>query len=125
MEELQEVLEELESFKDRVYWLVQEVPPGRVATYGQIATYAGSPGAARAVGNLMRESYANGVECPWQRIINSTGGVSFKGDYERAALQLRLLRSEKIVFDQRQRCDLAAFRWAPTTAFWAEHGEEG
>ncbi|MFW5966885.1 MAG: MGMT family protein, partial [Persicimonas sp.] len=52
---------ELEEFADRVYWLVAQVPPGRVVTYGQIALYAGSPGAARAVGNLMRESVARGV----------------------------------------------------------------
>lgn len=118
--ELEAILEELESFTDRVYWLVQQVPPGTVATYGQIATYAGSTGAARAVGNLMRNSLTNGVECPWQRIINASGGISYKGDVVRAELQRQLLEREGIAFDHRSRCDLDACRWSPPTAFWAE-----
>lgn len=114
------MLEDLDSFTDRVYWLVQQVPAGRVATYGQIATYAGSPRAARAVGNLMRQSLARGVECPWQRIINASGGISYRGDLARAELQRRLLESEGIEFDHRGKCDLQTCRWSPSTAFWAE-----
>lgn len=118
--ELQEVLEDLESFKDRVYWLVQQVPRGAVATYGQIATYAGSPAAARAVGNLMRDSHENGVDCPWHRIINAQGGISYKGDFVRAELQRRLLTEEGVTFDHRGRCRFDEVRWRPTTTFWSE-----
>ncbi len=120
MSELKEILEELEAFGDRVYWLVQQIPRGRVATYGQIATYAGSPGAARAVGNLMRQSAANRVECPWQRVINASGGVSYKGDVHRAQLQQSLLVAEGVSFDHRGKCALEAFRWTPETTFWNE-----
>ncbi len=118
--ELKATLEGLSTFTDRVYWLVQQVPNGRVATYGQIATYAGSPRAARAVGNLMRDSLANGVECPWQRIINASGGISYRGDLARAELQRRLLKTEGVAFNHRGKCDLDEFRWSPPTAFWAE-----
>lgn len=120
MVDFEEVVHELDTFMDRVYWLVQAVPSGSVATYGQIATYAGSPGAARAVGNLMRDSLDNGVECPWQRIINASGGISYKGDFVRAELQRRLLEEEGVSFDHRGRCDLGVYRWKPETTFWSE-----
>ena len=109
------------TFYEAAWALVSKVPAGRVVTYGQVATYAGSARAARAVGNLMRDAAANGVDCAWQRIINSTGGISYKGDLVRGELQVRLLRAEGVFFDQRQKCDLAVVRWAPPTTFWAEY----
>lgn len=105
-------------FADRTYWLVCQVPAGRVATYGQIATYAGSPRAARAVGSLMRRSLHNDREIPWHRIINAKGAISSKGDTARAELQFRLLKAEGIDFDEKERCDLERFRWAPQEIFW-------
>lgn len=61
------------SFADRVWRLVRWIPPGRVATYGQIAALAGRPGAARAVGRAMRECPA---DVPWHRVVNARGGIS-------------------------------------------------
>lgn len=43
------------AFTARVLAIVRAIPPGRVATYGDIAAFAGKPGAARAVGNIMRD----------------------------------------------------------------------
>ena len=117
--ELDEIRRQLQEFKDRVYWLVRQIPPGRVATYGQIALYAGSPRAARAVGNLMRSSLKRGVELPWHRVINSRGGISGRGDVSRAAEQRRRLEQENVVFEG-QTCDLAEFRWEPEALFWED-----
>jgi methylated-DNA-protein-cysteine methyltransferase-like protein len=119
--ELDLIRDDLTEFSDRVYWLVQQVPPGRVVNYGQIALYAGSAGAARAVGTLMRNSLANGVEVPWQRVINASGGISFKGDFARAELQRRLLEDEGVVFGGNAKCDLARYRWEPDVLFWEDH----
>lgn len=116
--QLEAIRAELDSFGDRVYWLVAQVPTGRVVTYGQIALYAGSPRAARAVGNLMRTSLKKGVEVPWHRVINASGGISSKGDVERAELQRRLLEGEGVAFDAAGRCDLERFRWEPDVLFW-------
>ncbi len=107
-----------QDFSDRVYWLVCQVPAGRVATYGQIATYAGSPRAARAVGNLMRLSLKNDRDVPWHRIINAKGGISSKGDAARAELQRRLLEAEGIEFDAAGICELEDYRWEPHEVFW-------
>ncbi len=111
-------MERLTQFSDRVYWLVRQVPSGAVATYGQIALYAGSPNAARAVGNLMRQSLHRDIEIPWHRIINAKGAISARGQSARAELQRRLLEAEGIDFDDRGRCDLDALQWSPREAFW-------
>lgn len=115
--ELAQVREELDAFQDRVYWLVRQIPWGCVATYGQIALFAGSPRAARAVGSLMRSSLERHVELPWHRVINAKGGISGRGDLSRRREQLRRLRREGIKFEN-GRCDLQTHRWNPDASFW-------
>lgn len=115
--------EDLEEFSDRVYWITRQIPPGEVATYGQIALLAGSPRAARAVGNLMKRSLSEYVDLPWQRVINASGGISYKGDLARAELQFELLESEGVVFDRRRKCDLDEFRWEPDVLLWDDEDE--
>ncbi len=56
-------------FDDAVTDAVLAIPPGEVATYGEIAAEAGFPGAARAVGNLLRAS----TGLPWWRVVASNG----------------------------------------------------
>lgn len=43
-------------FARRVYRAVAQIPPGRVATYGDVAEAVGNPGASRAVGNAMNRN---------------------------------------------------------------------
>ena len=114
-------LPDLQLFSDRVYWLVGEVPAGRVASYGQIAILAGHAGAARAVGTLMKKTSENGLELPWHRIIGSQGGISCRGDVERPRLQRELLETEGHVFlTMGTRLKPAAF-WHPEREFWENH----
>ena len=47
----------------RVLAVVRRIPPGRVATYGDVAAAAGGPRAWRAVGNIMRTCAARDVPC--------------------------------------------------------------
>ena len=122
--ELDAIRRELSEFGDRVDWLVRQIPAGRVATYGQIALWAGSPRAARAVGNLMRSCFDRGVVLPWHRVINASGGISGRGDISRVRRQKRRLRAEGIDFDGRETCDLDDYRWEPDALFWDEdHGD--
>jgi methylated-DNA-protein-cysteine methyltransferase-like protein len=57
------------SFEDAVTEVIRAVPPGEVTTYGEVAAEAGYPGAARAVGNIMRT--VPGL--PWWRVITANG----------------------------------------------------
>ena len=59
-------------FTRRVLSVVRRIPPGRVSTYGDVATAAGRPRAARAVGNIMRDCTAHDVPC--HRVIAAGGG---------------------------------------------------
>ena len=100
------------NFYDAVHTLVRDIPPGRVMTYGQIATILGAPRAARAVGYALR-ALEEGSGVPWQRVINSRGGVSARSDVERPTLQIELLDEEGVQFGADDTCDLSIFRWEP------------
>lgn len=71
----------MKSFRERVYAAAAKIPEGKVATYGQIARLAGSPRAARAVGQLMAKNKdTKGVPC--HRVVGSAGaltGYAFNG----------------------------------------------
>ena len=58
---------------ERIYLVVRQIPPGKVATYGQVAQITGNC-TARMVGYAMA---ACPDDVPWQRVINAQGKVSF------------------------------------------------
>lgn len=58
------------AFHDRVAAVVRGLPPGTVATYGEVAAEAGAPGAARAVGNVLRDA---SEPLPWWRVVTAGG----------------------------------------------------
>jgi methylated-DNA-protein-cysteine methyltransferase-like protein len=74
---------------ERVRALVAGIPPGRVATYGDIATAAGlsSP---RIVGWIMR---TDSSDLPWHRVIPASGRPA----RHLATRQLELLRAEGVL----------------------------
>ena len=91
----------------RVYDIVRQVPRGKVTTYGDVAQLVGQGCDARVVGYAMA---ACPDDVPWQRVINSQGKISLKGE---AAQKQRLrLEAEGIVFDARGKTTLNRFRWA-------------
>lgn len=68
----------MKTFADKVRDVVRKIPKGKTMTYKQVATKAGNPNAARAVGAVMRTNYLEDVPC--HRVIRSDGGL---GDYNR------------------------------------------
>lgn len=72
---------------------VRRIPPGRVATYGDVAAAAGQPRAYRAVGNIMRECRAHDVPC--HRVIAAAGRLGGYGG--NLALKRALLRAEGVI----------------------------
>ena len=90
------------TFADRVASLVSQIPAGRVATYGDLARWAGKPTGARAVGQVLK---SHQFELPWHRVVDATGAPP---PYpEDAAARLR---AEGVAFDG-SRVDLASHRW--------------
>ena len=96
-------------FTDRIIDIIRRVPEGKVATYGQIAAYAGNRGAARQVSWVLHSS-SEKENLPWHRIVNSSGRISLKPQrgYE---LQKSLLLAEGVLFDELDRIDLERHRW--------------
>lgn len=77
-------------FKDKILGIVKKIPKGKTMTYKQVAILAGSPGAARAVGSIMKQNYDKNIPC--HRVIRSDGIV---GEYNRGrGEKLRLLKQE-------------------------------
>jgi O-6-methylguanine DNA methyltransferase len=81
---------QITNFKRRVISAVRRIPPGRVATYGDIAARAGSPRAWRAVGNIMRECRDPATPC--HRVIGAGGALGGYGG--NLQLKRELLRAE-------------------------------
>ena len=79
------------SFANRVRDAVRQIPKGETRSYGQVANAIGYPGAARAVGTVMKNNYDPSVPC--HRVIRSDGTV---GEYNRGgeAQKLMLLQAE-------------------------------
>ena len=100
------------TFTERVHYIIGKVPEGLVASYGQIAALAGSPGAARQVGFVLRSS--NPDELPWWRIINNAGVLSIKGSFEATKqLQKQLLEREGIMVSSGFVVDIESYRYRP------------
>lgn len=92
---------------EKIYEVVQRIPRGKVATYGQIARLAGIPQGARQVGYAMA-ALGRGrprPDVPWHRVVNAKGESSI-GDE-----QVTRLQAEGVVFDDRGRIDLKGFGW--------------
>jgi len=77
----------------RVLAAVRRIPPGRVATYGDVAAAAGVPRAARAVGNIMKGCRVPGVPC--HRVIAAGGRLGGYGGSE--GLKRALLVAEGVI----------------------------
>ncbi|MCB9666254.1 MAG: MGMT family protein [Alphaproteobacteria bacterium] len=84
-------------FHAEVYAIVREIPFGRVATYGDVASALGAPSVARQVGWALAALREDDV--PWHRVVNAQGRISARGDLARATLQRTLLEAEGVVFD--------------------------
>ena len=93
----------------RIYDLVRQVPPGKVATYGQIAKIIGGC-SAQMVGFALA-ALREGQNVPWQRVINVKGKISPHGFGYGSAVQEQLLRQEGIEFDEEGRIDFVKFGW--------------
>jgi methylated-DNA-[protein]-cysteine S-methyltransferase len=77
-------------FSRKVLEVTARIPFGSVSTYGQVATRAGSPRAARAAGNALHDNPIP-IVVPCHRVIPSTGGIGKYGGSEwRKEFLLRL-----------------------------------
>lgn len=97
----------------QIWQTIRQIPPGKVASYGQIADLAGLPGRARLVGKALGMAPA-AMALPWQRVLRSNLTLAFAPGSEQALLQRSLLLTEGVTF-QGQRV-AKTMLWQPDLA---------
>ena len=106
---------------ERVYMIVRQIPPGKIATYGQVAGYVDNC-TARLVGYAM-SALSVEDDVPWQRVINAQGKISPRGNDLGTLVQRELLESEGVTFSASGRVDFKRVRWeGPDLGWLLEHG---
>jgi len=103
--------DERERRLERIYATICDVPPGSVASYGQIAEIAGIPRGARQVGRALRE-LPKGHDVPWYRIVTASGRLAFEIDSKAWRRQVDKLAAEEVVLTN-GRVNMALYRWQP------------
>ncbi|QIW95278.1 hypothetical protein AMS68_000796 [Peltaster fructicola] len=117
--------EEAEAWYSAVYQAVQEIPHGKVTSYGQIAALLGYPERPRQVGMCLKylpratdqpDATYNDATVPWQRVINAKGEISNRG-VNGAARQEAALTQEGVEVGRgnlgERTVDFAVYGWFP------------
>src|SRR3989344_3725167 len=107
----------MSQFKTKIHQIIQLIPEGKVASYGQVALYAGIPRAARQVGWILHQS-GHLDNLPWWRVVNNAGRISIKGNlYCTPEMQKKLLESEGIKVNADLTLDIEKYRFLPDQKF--------
>ncbi|MBN2795390.1 MAG: MGMT family protein [Clostridia bacterium] len=101
----------MKEFTRKAIWIMQQIPEGKVMTYGSVARYAGSPRGARQISWIL-SSMTEKYHIPWQRIINSKGEIAIQ-DEQGKWMQKTMLEEEGVVVIG-FRIDLDVFLWDTT-----------
>jgi methylated-DNA-protein-cysteine methyltransferase-like protein len=99
-----------ETFKNRVYELVSQIPKGRVMTYGQIAALCGAAWAAWEVGQI---AHTGPSDLPWQRVVNKQGGLAAGWPNGGRDAHAEILRAEGVAVTPDYTVDIGKLQWNP------------
>lgn len=100
-------------FKQKVIEVVRSIPYGKVASYGQIALYAGFPRGARQVGWILNSTEGK-IDLPWWRVVNHKGYLSIRGTkFSDKNLQRKLLLAEGIIVSEDFKLEINMYRFVP------------
>ena len=95
---------------ERIYAVVQTIPRGKVASYGQVALLAGNPRWARVVGYALHVNPKPGV-IPCHRVVTRDGRTSPAFAFGGEDMQRALLEEEGVTFLPDGRVDMDRHRW--------------
>jgi methylated-DNA-protein-cysteine methyltransferase-like protein len=102
-----------EGFFDRVYQVVSQIPYGRVTSYGAVARYLGSTGAARMVGWAMNQSHTSETFIPAHRVVNRVGMITGKHHFDGTNLMQELLENEGAIIEENRILNFDDLFWDP------------
>lgn len=95
---------------DTVSRLVKQIPLGKVATYGQLASLAGFPKHARQIGYLLARM-PDDQPVPWHRVINAHGKISDRRKHGYQDYQRLLLEEEGVEVGLNGKINLKQYLW--------------
>lgn len=102
-------------FYQRVYALVQRIPPGRVTTYGHIAAALGLRSSARMVGWALNAiPLHRRLEIPAHRVVNRMGELSGRMHFETPFVMRERLEAENVTFNG-DSVNIGLHLWIPDT----------
>ena len=102
-------------FFGKVYDVVRLIPYGRVSTYGAIASYIGSPQAARMVGWAMNKSSSEKEFVPAHRVVNRAGMLTGKHFFHGENIMKELLENEGVIVEDDKVKNFDKLFWNPNT----------
>lgn len=102
-----------DSFFEKVYDVVRQIPFGRVTSYGAIADYLGTAGSARMVGWAMNASHTHMNFIPAHRVVNRNGLLTGKHHFGGPNVMQQLLESEGIRIMEDKIVEFEKFFWDP------------
>ncbi len=82
-------------FRKNVKKIIENIPYGKVISYGQVAALAGNYRAARQVSRILKQNESETL--PWHRVINSRGAISLP-EHMGGLIQKGLLEQEGVKF---------------------------
>ncbi len=100
------------NFFQKVYEVAEQIPYGRVTSYGAIAKYLGMARSARMVGWAMNGAH-NMPDVPAHRVVNKIGLLTGKHHFDGTNLMQQLLESEGIKVEDNQIIDFDTLFWEP------------
>ncbi len=101
-----------DNFFERVYFIVRQIPYGKVTSYGAIAKALGTARSARMVGWAMNASHSL-EDVPAHRVVNRKGLLTGKLHFDGTNLMQQLLESEGIAVMDNQIVDFEKHFWQP------------
>lgn len=105
---------ENQNFFHKVYEVAEQIPLGRVTSYGAIAKYLGAARSARMVGWAMNGAH-NMEHIPAHRVVNKAGLLTGKHHFDGTNLMQQLLESEGVEVIDNQIQNLDKHFWDPFT----------
>ncbi len=102
-----------DSFFEKVYKVVIQIPAGRVSTYGAIAEYIGSPQSARMVGWALNKCSSYSTFVPAHRVVNRNGLLTGKQHFDNYNTMKELLQNENICIENDQIINFEKYFWNP------------
>ncbi len=102
------------SFFEDVYDVVEQIPYGRVTSYGAIARYLATGAAARTVGWAMNHSHEARPDLPAHRVVNRNGVLSGKEHFGTPERMQELLEKEGVKVKDDQVLRFEELFWDPS-----------